>query len=492
MEYNIGIDLGTTNSVCCTMENGKFQIIKLSGRRETLPSVMMYTKEKGIIIGENAKKRSKIKPNNYIKSSKTFMGDNQKQWNIEDKTFTPTDIAGEILSSINKSAKSYFKTEDTISVVITVPAYFTSKQREETKKAGEIAGFNVKAIITEPVAAALAYGFVEDKDETMLVVDLGGGTFDVTILRLEDKVYKTLAIQGDSKLGGDDFDQIILNIFYKHIRKDLGIDLSTLESSGLDKLEYYQALQVLSDKAEDAKIQLSSFESVNVTVPNFMLGKTLECTIGREEFKSESYELLSKIRRIINNCMRDIDLDEDDIDRVILVGGSSNIPFVREIVKELLNKEPYADVDLSKIVAMGAALRSNLDVLKETGITNQEIVIEDITAHSLGIRLVDDKFSVIIPKGTKYPVEMTQEYTTAYDYQERISVRVYEGENEIATENIPYGGFDLDEIQMALAHIPKISVTFNFDENQNLHVKAIDKNTKSSNDAIIKITSRDL
>lgn len=492
MGYNIGIDLGTTNSVCCTMENGKFQIIKLSRKKDILPSVVMYTKEKDIIVGENAKKRAKIKPNNYIKSSKTFMGDNQKVWNIEDKVFTPINVATEILSSINKSAKLHFGTEDTISAVITVPAYFTSKQREETKKAGELAGFNVKSILTEPVAAALAYGFIEDKNQTMLIIDLGGGTFDVTILKLDNKVYKTLAIEGDSKLGGDDFDNIILNILYKHIRKDFGINLLTLESSGLDANIYYQTLQVLNDKAEEIKIELSTFESVDVSIINILNGKTLECTIDRKEFKDESYELLGNIKRTINRCMRDADLDQNEIDKVILVGGSSNIPFVRELVNEILCKEPYSDVDLSKIVAMGAALRSNIDKLEEVGITNESFIIEDITAHSLGIKVVNDGFSIIIPKGTKYPVERTETYTTVYDYQEAINISVYEGESEFATENKPYGGFSLEGIQNDLAGVPEIDVTFNFDESQNLHVLASDKNTKSSKDAIIKISSIDI
>lgn len=489
MSYNVGIDLGTTNSVCCTMENGKFQTIKLSGNKETLSSVLLYTKEKGIVVGQNAKKRAKIKPNNYIKSSKTFMGDEHKQWIIEDKTFNPTSVATEILTSIHKSVKKYFKTEEQISATITVPAYFTSKQREETKKAGELAGFEVKGIITEPVAAALAYGFVEEKNQTMLIVDLGGGTFDVTVLKLTDNLYQTLAIDGDSKLGGDDFDNVILNILYGSVRKDFGIDLSTLQSSGLDELTYLQTLQVLSDKAEDAKIQLSTFEEVTVSAPNFLLGKTLECKIEREEFKSQSYDLLRKIKRTIKNCMINADLDEEEIDRVILVGGSSNIPFIREIVKELLNKEPYADMDLSKLVAMGAALKCNIEELRNTGITDEEIIIEDITAHSLGIRIVNNKFSIIIPKGTKYPVEKTEQYTTVCDYQEKIDISVYEGEEELATNNKPYGGFILDGIQNALAGIPEIDVTFGFDENQNLHVSARDKATKSNNSKVIKISS---
>ena len=232
------------------------------------------------------------------------MGDEHKQWIIEDKTFNPTSVATEILTSIHKSVKKYFKTEEQISATITVPAYFTSKQREETKKAGELAGFEVKGIITEPVAAALAYGFVEDKDQTMLIVDLGGGTFDVTVLKLTGNLYQTLAIDGDSKLGGDDFDNVILNILYGSVIKDFGIDLSTLESSGFDELTYLQALQVLTDKAEDAKIQLSTFEEVTVSAPNFLPGKTLECKIEREEFKSQSYDLLRKIKRTIKNCRR--------------------------------------------------------------------------------------------------------------------------------------------------------------------------------------------
>ena len=479
MKYSVGIDLGTTNSACCTMKNGKFEMIKLSRRNEILPSVLMYTIDGGIKVGEDAKKRANMNPNNYIKSSKTFMGDN-KIWNIDDESFSPTIVASELLKSINKSAKTFFKTEETISAVITVPAYFTSKQREETKKAGEMAGFKVEGIITEPVAAALAYGYEEDKDQTILVVDLGGGTFDVTILKIDNNKYNTLAIEGDSKLGGDNFDQVILNIFLKKIRTEFGIDLSRFENLGLDKLTYNKSLQILNEKAEEAKILLSQSEYVDISIPNFIPGKSLECSITREEFKSHSFVLLSKIRRTINNAIIDADIDADDIDKVILVGGSSNIPFIREIVREILDKEPYSNMDLSKIVAMGAALKANIN---ETGITD----IEDITAHSLGIKVIGNKFSVIIPKGTSYPTSMTEVYTTTVDYQEVIDVSVYEGEDELVTNNKPYGGFKLSNIQNALKGIPKIDVTFEFDKNQILHVKAKDRVTGTSGMKIIRL-----
>lgn len=480
MKYGVGIDLGTTNSACCTLKNGKFEMIKLSRRNDILPSVLIYSEDGGIKVGDDAKKRASINPDNYIKSSKTFMGDDNKIWNIEDEIFSPTIVAAELLKSINKSAKKFFKTEEAISAVITVPAYFTSKQRAETKKAGELAGFKVDGIITEPVAAALAYGYEEDKDQTLLVVDLGGGTFDVTILNIDNNNYNTLAIEGDSKLGGDNFDQVILNIFLKNIRTEFGIDLSTFENSDLDKLTYSKALHTLSEKAEDAKILLSQSEYVEVSIPNFIPGKSLECTITREDFKSDSYTLLSKIRRTINNTLINADLDEDDIDKVILVGGSSNIPFIREIVREIFDKEAYSDMDLSKIVAMGAALRANIE---ESGFSSPR----DITAHSLGIKIVGNKFSVIIPKNTSYPTSKTETYTTTVDYQEVIDISVYEGEDELATNNKFYGGFKLSDIQHALQGVPKIDVTFEFDKDQILHVKAKDRITGTSGMKVIKL-----
>lgn len=486
-EYSIGIDLGTTNTVCCTINNGKFETIKIQ-RKEILPSVLLY-KDGDVNIGEKARKRAISNANNYIKSSKTFMGDESKKWDIDDFSFTPTSVATEILRVINDSAKKHFKTDGKISAVITVPAYFTAKQKEETKKAGEQAGLNVKRIITEPVAAALAYGFEDDKNQTILVVDLGGGTFDVAILKMKGNVYSTLSVEGDSKLGGDDFDNVIKNIFFSHIRREYGIDLSDFNKSCMDIESYNSTMQVLTEKAEQVKIELSDIDEVEVDLINILKYKnelrSLSFTINREEFKRESLSLLQKIKSTIRKSLIECDLEKEDIDKVILVGGSTNIPFIKDLVKDELNQSPYADKDLSKLVAMGAALRA----YEGEDITS-EMEINDIVAHSLGTEVAGGAFSVLIPKGSKYPIEVTKRYTTVKDYQESVSIGIYEGEDKKAKENTYYADFELENIKKAKAGDPKIHITFSFDENQLLHVNAVDKATKSSNGVVVNIRNK--
>lgn len=481
-KYAVGIDLGTTNSVCCTMSNGKFETIKIQ-RKDTLSSVILY-KDGKISIGEKAKKRSVLFSKNYIKSSKTYMGEMDKIWEIEDKEFTPTDVATEILRVINESAQSHFKTTEKISAVITVPAYFTAKQREETKKAAELAGFEVKSILPEPIAAALAYGFEDRKKQKLFVVDLGGGTFDVSVLKVDGEEYDTMAVDGDKRLGGDDFDKILLEIFLKDLRKEFGIDLSSQDKSNLDTDVYGNVMQTLTEKAEEVKKDLSKFDMVDVEMVNLFSYNNelinLSMKITREEFEEEASDLMYKISKTIKKCLDDTEIDRDKIDKIVLVGGSTNIPAVQQLVIKELGKQPYSNKDLSKLVAMGAALKACDD--------NSKIQIRDIVVHSLGIEVVDDKFSIIIPRNTKYPVEMTESYTTVADNQEKLSIKVFEGENEEdINENEFYSGFLLENIEQAPKGIPEIDVTFRFDENQILHVTAVDKKTKATKSEAIKI-----
>ncbi|MBI5982749.1 Hsp70 family protein [Clostridium perfringens] len=480
--FKVGIDLGTTNIVCCTLNDSrKFETIKLS-RHESLSSVLLY-KDETIILGDKAKKKSILNSNNYIKSSKTKMGDDEAIWTIENRKFTPVDVATELLKEVNDKCRSFFKTEDKIEAVITVPAYFTSKQKEYTRIAGINAGFDVKYILSEPVAAALAYGFEEEENQKLFIIDLGGGTFDVAILEKKAEVYETLAVEGDANLGGDDFDNIILKLLYKEIRKQFGLDLSSFKKANIDSTTYKNANQKLIEESEKIKISLSDINEVEVNIPNLLTYNNnlinLNTVITRDTFESEANELIYEIDNTIDRCIEECGIDEEDIDKVVLVGGSSNMPLIRNLVRDKFGKEPYSNKDLAKLVAMGAALKS-----AEVG----NIILNDIIAHSLGIEIINEKLSVIIPKGTKYPVEMVEQYTTTVDYQEKIAIRVYEGEDINKVKNNKFfGGFTLDGIEYAKAGVPKISVKFTFDNNQILHVAAKDNNTNSNKEKDIKV-----
>jgi molecular chaperone DnaK len=463
----IGIDLGTTNSVASLFENGNFTYAKFK-RSETLSSTLLYQDGK-VVVGDMAKRKSAIYAENYIKSSKTFMGDMKKSWSIEDREFSPTDVATEILSEIKRNIEKSFGSGE-VEAVITVPAYFKSSQIDETKRAGENAGFKVKQIITEPVAAAVAYGFESGVEEKLFIVDIGGGTFDTSILKVSSGRFQTLAIDGDSKLGGDNFDDHIVEAIFKHIRKEMGVNLSSFDKSGLGESEYRKAYQTVLNIAEETKIALSESESSDIDIPNLFSGYSLSMKLSRDEFESISKTSLQKIEMIIKRTLSDNSFSPKDIDRVVLVGGSSRIPAVGEFVSNLFGQKPYSDKPLDKLVAMGAALTAN---------SGESIQIVDIISHSLGIEIVDGEFSPILNKNQQYPIAFTKRYTTVSNYQQSIDIEIFEGEDSDVDMNSYYGGFSLSNIEDAPAGVPQIDVTFEFDQNRILHVTAEDIGTGS-------------
>lgn len=481
---SIGIDLGTTNSVACTIQNGKYRYLQFH-HKDLLPSAILY-KDGKVTVGELAKRKAMIYAGNYISSAKTYMGDD-KVWTIDDRSFTPVDVATEVLKEIYREAQRFFKNDEEIQAVITTPAYFSSSQNDATAEAGKRAGFQVKQILAEPVAAALAYAFDSlQESEKIYVVDLGGGTFDVTLLEvLSQNEYRTIFKDGDTHLGGDDFDDVIVEMMKSHIRQDIGVDLSSQEESGLSEAAYGRAVQKLSQEAEKAKCSLSESEKEFISIVNlfpYMDGNyDFDMEITRDEFLDESSRLIRRIKRIISRSLEENDVDVNEIDRVILVGGSSNMPFVREFIKDYFRKEPYADKDLSKLVAMGAAIRAD----SELGDT---ITLHDIIAHSLGVEVKDNRYSIILEKNKEYPCRNSQIYSTIHDYQEDVDIRVFEGED---TEDIHkdkyYGGFIVDNIEKALKGVPRIEVTFEFDKSCILHVSARDLTTGASGETSINI-----
>ena len=473
----IGIDLGTTNSVIAYLENGSIEYLRFRNQ-ESISSVMLY-KDGKIIIGDIAKKKAVSNPRNFIKSSKTFMGDSGKSWSIEDKSFTPTDVATEILKEIKKTLDKKFSNVVEFIAVITVPAYFTSTQIDETKKAGESAGFIIKQIITEPVSAAIAYGFEDDLNQKLFIVDIGGGTFDTSILKVSNRDFETLAIDGDNKLGGDDFDNYILEYLLKYIRKERGVNLASFDKSGIPEDEYIKAKQVLITKSEEIKKELSEYKEVEIEISNLLSGYNLSTKITRDEFEDISSISIDKIKRTIKKTLDDSDYSISDIDKVVLVGGSSKIPIVREFVTELFGKSPYSDKPLDKLVAIGAVIVAQDD---------NAVTIRDIISHSLGIELIDEKFSPILKKNQNYPISHTETYTTSMDFQQNVDVNVFEGEDEDDVNNNEfYGGFSLENIEQANAGVPQIEVTFEFDKNRILKVIAKDLKSGSSKSENIEI-----
>jgi molecular chaperone DnaK len=476
-KLQIGIDLGTTNSVVAYLENASIEYLRFRNQ-EAISSVMLY-KDGKITIGDMAKKKAVSNPRNFIKSSKTFMGDSSKNWSIEDKNFTPTDIATEILKEIKKTLDKKFSDVSEFIAVITVPAYFTSTQIDETKKAGESAGFTIKQIITEPISAAVAYGFEDSLNQKLFIVDIGGGTFDTSILKVSNKTFETLAIDGDSKLGGDDFDNHILEYLLTYIRKERGVNLASLEKSGIAEDEYIKAKQVLITKSEEIKKELSEYEEVEIEISNLLSGYNLSTKISRDKFEDISSITIEKIKRTIKKTLDDPQYTPSDIDKVVLVGGSSKIPVVREFVTELFGKAPYSDKPLDKLVAMGAVIVAQDD---------NAVTIRDIISHSLGIELIYEKFSPILKKNQNYPISHTETYTTTMDFQQSLDINVFEGEDEDSVNNNEfYGGFSLDNIEQANAGIPQIEVTFEFDKNRILKVTAKDVRSGSSKSENIEI-----
>lgn len=474
MSKVIGIDLGTTNSVVAVLEGGEPIVIANAEGARLTPSVVGFAKNGEMLVGNVAKRQAVSNPDRTISSVKRQMGTNWKT-KIDDKTYTPQEISAFILRKLKQDAESYLG-ETVTQAVITVPAYFTDSQRQATKDAGKIAGLDVLRIINEPTAAALAYGVDKTQDHTILVFDLGGGTFDVSILEMGEGIFEVKATAGNNRLGGDDFDQRIVDHLVSEFKRDQGVDLSK------DRM----ALQRLREAAEKAKVELSSLLTANINLPFITADqngpKHLDITLTRSKFEELTRDLVEKTMGPARQALSDAKLSPKDIDRVILVGGSIRIPAVQEAVKKLIGKEPHKGVNPDEVVALGAALQAGMLAGDVKG-----VVLLDVTPLSLGIETMGGVFTKLIDRNSTIPTEKSQTFSTAADQQTSVEIHVLQGERPMAAQNVTLGRFMLDGIPPAPRGIPKIEVKFDIDVNGIVNVSARDMATNKTQH--ISITS---
>jgi len=470
----LGIDLGTTNSAFAVMEGGDPEIIVNGEGDRTTPSVVAFTDDDERLVGKPAKNQAVQNPERTIQSIKRHMGEEDYAVDVDGEEYTPEQISAMILQKIKRDAEEYLG-DDVEKAVITVPAYFNDRQRQATKDAGEIAGFEVERIVNEPTAASMAYGLDDESDQTVLVFDLGGGTFDVSVLDLGGGVYEVVATNGDNDLGGDDWDQAIIDHLAEEFESDHGVDLR----------EDRQALQRLKDAAEEAKVELSSRKETDINLPFITATDSgpihLETSLTRAKFESLTSDLLERTVEPTEQALDDAGYDKSDIDEVILVGGSTRMPQVQSKVEELVGQEPKKNVNPDEAVALGAAIQGGV-----LGGEVDDIVLLDVTPLSLGIEVKGGLFERLIEKNTTIPTEESKIFTTAADNQTMVQVRVFQGEREIAEENELLGEFQLSGIPPAPAGTPQIEVSFNIDENGIVNVEAEDKGSGNAESITIE------
>ena len=496
----IGIDLGTTNSVIAVMEAGNAAVIANAEGSRTTPSVVAFSKSGERLVGVTAKRQAVVNPENTIYSVKRLMGrhiddpetkrtqamvsyasvegpnhDARVRVPIKDKVYTPQEISAMILSKLKRDAESYLG-EDVKQAVITVPAYFNDSQRQATKDAGQIAGLEVLRIINEPTAAALAYGLDKNEDETILVFDLGGGTFDVSVLEVGDGVIEVKATNGDTHLGGDDWDEAIVRWLIDEFKREQMIDL------GQDR----QALQRLREAAEKAKIELSSTPQTEINLPFITADSTgpkhLQLTLTQSQFEQLTAVLVERLKKPFHAALKDAGLSPGELNEVVLVGGSTRMPMIQELVSSLTGKEPHKGVNPDEVVAVGAALQAGV-----LGGEVKDLLLLDVTPLSLGLETLGGVMTTLIPRNTTIPTKKTETYSTAEDNQTAVDIHILQGERPMARDNKTLGNFRLDGIPPAMRGVPQVEVTFDIDANGIMNVLAKDKAT--SKEQSIQITA---